>query len=55
MFWKIDYYNDKLTYYEDPLSGGCKRVMTPHRAKLRGASSDVDRRILNKKPLEQFC
>lgn len=28
VFWKIDYYNDKLTCYEDPLSGGCKRVMT---------------------------
>ena len=28
VFWKIDYYNDKLTCYEDPPSGGCKRVMT---------------------------
>ena len=28
VIWKIDYYNDKLTCYEDPLSGTCKRVMT---------------------------
>jgi hypothetical protein len=28
VIWKIDYYNDKLTCYEDPLSPTCKRVMT---------------------------
>ena len=28
VFWKIDYYNDKLTCFEDPLSPTCKRVMT---------------------------
>lgn len=28
VYWKIDYYNDKLTCYEDPLSPTCKRVMT---------------------------
>lgn len=28
VLWKIDYYNDKLTCFEDPLSPTCKRVMT---------------------------
>lgn len=28
VFWKIDYYNDQLTCFEDPLSQTCKRVMT---------------------------
>ena len=28
VFWKIDYYNDKLTCFEEPLSPTCKRVMT---------------------------
>lgn len=28
IFWKIDYYNDTLSCYEDPLSGTCRRVMT---------------------------
>ena len=28
VFWKIDYYNDQLTCFEDPLSPTCKRVMT---------------------------
>lgn len=26
--WKIDYYNDKLTRFEEPLSDKCKRVLT---------------------------
>lgn len=28
VFWKIDYYNDTLSCYEDPLTGTCRRVMT---------------------------
>lgn len=28
VFWKIDYYNESLTSYEDPLSSRCRRVMT---------------------------
>ena len=28
VFWKIDYYNNELTCFEDPLSPTCKRVMT---------------------------
>ena len=28
VFWKIDYYNEKLSCFEDPLSKTCKRVMT---------------------------
>ena len=28
VYWKIDYYNDKLTCFEEPLSPTCKRVMT---------------------------
>jgi len=27
-FWKIDYYNQKLEYGEDPLSPECRRVLT---------------------------
>ena len=28
VLWKIDYYNDNLSCFEDPLSPTCKRVMT---------------------------
>lgn len=28
VFWKIDYYNNELNCFEDPLSPTCKRVMT---------------------------
>jgi len=28
VLWKIDYYDESLTYGEDPLSPKCKRVMT---------------------------
>ncbi len=28
ILWKIDYYDQTLTYGEDPLSPDCKRVMT---------------------------
>lgn len=28
IFWKIDYYNNLLSCYEDPLSATCRRVMT---------------------------
>lgn len=28
VLWKIDYYNDKLSCFEDPLSPTCKRIMT---------------------------
>jgi hypothetical protein len=28
VFWKIDYYDSQLKCYEDPLSGGCKRILT---------------------------
>ncbi len=28
VFWKIDYYDQTLTYGEDPLSENCKRVLT---------------------------
>jgi hypothetical protein len=28
VFWKVDYYNESLTYGEDPLSPKCRRVMT---------------------------
>lgn len=28
VIWKIDYYNDKLTCFEDPISPGCKRIIT---------------------------
>lgn len=28
VFWKLDYYNQSLTYGEDPLSPKCRRVMT---------------------------
>lgn len=28
IFWKIDYYDQSLTYGEDPLSPKCRRVMT---------------------------
>ena len=28
VFWKIDYYDQKLEYGEEPLSPKCKRVMT---------------------------
>lgn len=28
VFWKIDYYDETLTDWEDPLIGSCKRVMT---------------------------
>ncbi len=27
-FWKIDYYDQSLTYGEDPLSPDCQRVLT---------------------------
>lgn len=28
VFWKIDYYDSALKYGEDPLSPGCRRVLT---------------------------
>lgn len=28
VFWKIDYYNETLTAWEDPLSPKCKRILT---------------------------
>jgi len=28
VFWKIDYYNETLDEWEDPLCGSCRRVMT---------------------------
>lgn len=28
VFWKIDYYDQKLEYGEEPLSPNCRRVMT---------------------------
>lgn len=28
VFWKIDYYDQNLKYWEEPTSDGCKRVMT---------------------------
>ncbi len=28
VFWKIDYYNQELNQWEDPLSPECNRVMT---------------------------
>lgn len=28
MIWKIDYYNDQLTCFEDPVSPTCKRIIT---------------------------
>lgn len=28
IFWKIDYYNQGLCYWEDPLSSNCRRVIT---------------------------
>ena len=28
VFWKIDYYDQALKYGEDPLSLGCRRVLT---------------------------
>lgn len=28
VIWKIDYYNEELTCFEDPLSDTCKRVIT---------------------------
>lgn len=28
IFWKIDYYNEEMTEWEDPLSPECHRVMT---------------------------
>ncbi len=28
IFWKIDYFNETLTDYEDPFSPRCKRVLT---------------------------
>ena len=28
VFWKIDYYDQKLEYGEEPLSPDCRRVMT---------------------------
>jgi hypothetical protein len=27
-FWKIDYYDQQLQYWEDPLSPDCRRVLT---------------------------
>jgi Protein of unknown function (DUF3768) len=27
-YWKIDYYNQALEYWEDPLSDECRRVLT---------------------------
>lgn len=28
VFWKIDYYNESLDEWEDPLIGSCRRIMT---------------------------
>lgn len=28
VYWKIDYYDSQLKYYEDPLLGSCKRILT---------------------------
>lgn len=28
VFWKIDYYNETLDAWEDPLLGSCRRIMT---------------------------
>jgi len=28
LFWKIDYYEESLGYWRDPLSTDCKRVLT---------------------------
>src|SRR5215469_16559579 len=28
VFWKVDYYDETLTYGEDPLSPKCRRVLT---------------------------
>jgi hypothetical protein len=28
VFWKIDYFNEELSEWEDPLLGSCHRVMT---------------------------
>jgi hypothetical protein len=28
VFWKIDYYNESMTTWEDPLSVQCRRVLT---------------------------
>jgi len=28
LFWKIDYYDESLGYWRDPLSPDCKRVLT---------------------------
>lgn len=28
VFWKIDYYDEALEYWEDPLSSTCHRVLT---------------------------
>ena len=28
VFWKIDYYDSQLKYYQDPLTGDCKRILT---------------------------
>lgn len=28
VFWKIDYYNESYTEWEDPLLGSCHRVLT---------------------------
>lgn len=33
VIWKIDYYNEELTCFEDPLSDTCKRVITVMLAK----------------------
>ncbi|MFA6492598.1 MAG: DUF3768 domain-containing protein [Patescibacteria group bacterium] len=28
VFWKIDYYDQELQAWEDPLTGSCRRIMT---------------------------
>lgn len=28
VIWKIDYFNETLTRFEDPLSSACKRILT---------------------------
>jgi len=28
VIWKIDYFDDQLKRFEDPLSNGCKRIVT---------------------------
>lgn len=33
VIWKIDYYNETLTCFEDPISDTCKRVITVMLAK----------------------